>query len=53
MSQPVLLWTSYLKTSRQDVMQNIAITCVTNTKFLGVIIDHKFKWKEHITYCQK
>ena len=31
-----------LKTTGQDVvMQNSALTCVTTTKFLGVIIDHK------------
>ena len=26
-----------------------AMTCVTTTKFLGVMIDHKFKWNDHIT----
>ena len=37
------------KTTVQDVvMQNSALTCVTTTKFLGVIIDHKFKWNDHI-----
>ena len=43
------------KTTGQDVvMQNSALTCVTTTKFLGVIIDHKFKWNVHISYiCQK
>ena len=41
------------KTTGQDVvMQNSALTCVTTTKFLGVIIDHKFKWKDHITYVK-
>ena len=30
------------------------ITCVTKTKFLGVIIDNKLTWKEHISYiCGK
>ena len=30
------------------------ITCVTKTKFLGVIIDNKLSWKEHISYvCGK
>ena len=33
-------------------MQNSALTCVTTTKFLGVIIDHKFKWNDHITYVK-
>ena len=41
------------KTTSQDVvMQNSALTCVTTTKFLGVIIDHKFKWNDHITYIK-
>ena len=41
------------KTTAQDVvMQNSALTCVTTTKFLGVIIDHKFKWNDHITYVK-
>ena len=41
------------KTTRQDVvMQNSALTCVIITKFLGVIIDHKFKWNDHITYVK-
>ena len=41
------------KTTGQDVvMQNSALTCVTTTKFLGVIIDHKFKWNDHITYIK-
>ena len=30
------------------------ITCVNKTKFLGVIIDNKLTWKEHISYiCGK
>ena len=41
------------KTTGQDIiMQNSALTCVTTTKFLGVIIDHKFKWNDHITYVK-
>ena len=41
------------KTTGQDVvMQNSTLTCVTTTKFLGVIIDHKFKWNDHITYVK-
>ena len=31
-------------------MQNDALTCITITKFLGVIIDNEFKWNNHITY---
>ena len=33
-------------------MQNSALTCVTTIKFLGVNIDHKFKWNDHITYIK-
>ena len=41
------------KTTGQDVvMQNSALTCVTTTKFFLVIIDHKFKWNDHITYVK-
>ena len=41
------------KTTGQDVvMQNSALTCVTTTKFLGVIIEYKFKWNDHITYIR-
>ena len=41
------------KTNDQDVvMQNSALTCVTTTKFLGVIINHKFKWNDHMTYVR-
>ena len=44
---------SKFKTTRQDVvMQNSALTCVIITKFLGVIIDHKFEWNDHITYVK-
>ena len=40
------------KTTGQDVvMQSSALTCVTTTKFLRVIIDQKFKWNDHITLC--
>ena len=38
------------KTTGQDVvLQNSALTFVKTTKFLRVIIDHKFKWNDHIT----
>ena len=43
------------KTTGQDVvMQNSPLTCVTTTKFLGVIIhvDHIVKWNDHITYVK-
>ena len=32
------------------VMQRNVVECVTRTKFLGVIIDNKLKWNDHITY---
>ena len=43
------------KTTDKDVvMQNSALscTCVTTTKFLGVVITHKFKSNDHITYVK-
>ena len=41
------------KTTGQGVvMQSSALICGTTTKFLGVIIDHKFKWNDHITYVK-
>ena len=39
-------------TGQYVVMQNSALTCVTTTKFLGVSINHKFKWNDHITYVK-
>ena len=49
--------THYMLFSNKNVaQQNITIeidkqpiTCVTKTKFLGVIIDNKLSWKEHIS----
>ena len=42
-----------IKTSDIEVvMQNKSINCVTSTKFLGIIIDNKLKWNEHITYVK-
>ena len=38
----------FITTGQDVVMQNNAVTCVTTTKFLGVIMDHKCKWKNHI-----
>ena len=34
------------------VMQRNVVQCVTKTKFLGVIIDNKLKWNDHITYVK-
>ena len=54
--------THYMLFSNKKVIQpNVTIeingqpiTCVTKTKFLGVIIDNKLTWKEHISYiCEK
>ena len=33
-------------------MQNSALTCVTTNKFLGLVINNKFKWNDHITYVK-
>ena len=35
------------------VVDNHPINEVHHTKFLGVIIDNKLKWKEHIDYISK
>ena len=54
--------THYMLFSNKKIIQpNVTIeingqpiTCVTKTKFLGVIIDNKLTWKEHISYiCGK
>ena len=44
-----------IKTLGTDVviMQNTSIQCVKSTKFLGVIIDNKLRWNDHITYVKK
>ena len=34
------------------VMQKNVVECVIKTKFLGVIIDNKLKWNDHITYVK-
>ena len=36
----------------QISMQRNVVECVTRTKFLGVIIDNKLKWNDHITYLK-
>ena len=33
-------------------MLNKSINCVTSTKSLGIIIDNKLKWNEHIIYVK-
>ena len=33
-------------------MQNTSIQCVKSTKLLGVIIDNKLKWNDHIKYVK-
>ena len=35
------------------VVDNHPINEVHHTKFLGVIIDNKYKWKEHIDFIRK
>ena len=34
------------------IMQRNVVEYVTRTKFLGVIIDNKLKWNDHITYVK-
>ena len=42
-----------IKTPGTDVIkQNTSIQCVKSTKFLGVIIDNKLRWNDHITYVK-
>ena len=49
----MIIHRAQFKTSHQDVViQNSALTCVTTTKFTGVIIGHKLKWNDHITYVK-
>ena len=41
------------KTLGTDViMQNSSIQCVKLAQFLGVIIDNKLRWNDHITYIK-
>ena len=35
------------------ITQNTSIQCVKSTTFLGVIIDNKLRWNDHITYVKK
>ena len=51
----MVFYRARIKTSDIEVvMQNKSITCVTSTKFLGIIIlDNKLKWNQHITYILK
>ena len=45
---------SRLKASHCDVILNDNIVkCVTSTKFVGIIIDEKLSWKQHIKYVKK
>ena len=42
-----------IKTLGTDViMQNTSIQRVKSTQFLGVIIDNKLRWDDHITYVK-
>ena len=40
------------QTKQQVVIDNQDILLVNHTKFLGVIIDNKLNWTEHITYVK-
>ena len=39
-------------TNREIHICNEPIKCVSNTKFLGVIIDSKLNWAAHILYIK-
>ena len=44
---------SKIKKNTDDViMCNNKLTCTTSTKFLGLIIDNKLNWSEHIMYIK-
>ena len=34
------------------IMDNITLTKVSSIKYLGVIVDHKLNWIDHITYVK-
>ena len=39
-------------TSRDVIIRGNSLECTNSTKFLGVIIDNKLNWSEHITYIK-
>ena len=39
--------------TEKNIIRNNEIAVVNSTKFLGVIIDDKLKWKEHLQYIEK
>ena len=34
-------------------MDNITLSKVSSIKYLGVIVDHKLNWIDHITYVKE
>ena len=36
--------------SMDIIMDNQVLTKVNSTKYLGIIVDHKLNWIDHITY---
>ena len=38
--------------SRDVTIRGNSLVCTNSTKFLGVIIDHKLNWSEHIIYIK-
>ena len=35
------------------ILDNVELSCVNNTKFLGVLIDENLTWKDHIDAISK
>ena len=49
----ILFHRSRIKHTRYDIMmQGKTVHYVSTTKFLGVIIDNKLKWNDHIIYIK-
>ena len=50
-TQCMLFTRKRCKTKLNTKIKNSSITQVTKTKFLGIIIDEKLNWKDHIFTC--
>jgi hypothetical protein len=44
---------NYYNVTTKVNYEQISLTNVTETKFLGLIIDDAFTWKQHIEYLKK
>ena len=40
------------KSSMDIIMDNHILTKVNSIKYLGIIVDHKLNWLDHITYVK-